>query len=179
VRRSLVAIRAPPRQVAVDPQLVSHSFRAKGGSIHERTSSTGRGGCDDRRLVAGGRWEFGGERQWTRTVAKLDGLYVFTARGFTNTLDVARPVAIIELIRFNGDGTLDVPGGTVSINGNVFTAGGTGTYTVGDLIPPDGICVGTVTFLPIGIHFNSFIPSDDAKEFWMIRTDSGMCSRGR
>jgi hypothetical protein len=113
------------------------------------------------------------------TVAKLDGLYVFTARGFTNTLDVARPVAIIELIRFNGDGTLDVPGGTVSINGNVFTAGGTGTYTVGDLIPPDGICVGTVTFLPIGIHFNSFIPSDDAKEFWMIRTDSGMCSRGR
>ena len=40
------------------------------------------------------------------TVAKLDGLYVFTANGFTNTAAVAQPVAIIELIRFNGDGTL-------------------------------------------------------------------------
>ena len=60
----------------------------------------------------------------------LDGLYVFTATGFSNVSPgPPQPQAIVELIRFNGDGTLNVPGGRVSVNGAIFTTGGTGTYT--------------------------------------------------
>src|SRR5215813_11794418 len=67
------------------------------------------------------------------TVAALDGLYVFTATGFSiPTPTTSAPKAIVELIRFNGDSTLTVPGVTVSLNGVIppSTAGGTGTYAV-------------------------------------------------
>ena len=43
------------------------------------------------------------------TVAALDGLYVFTATGFSiPTPTTSAPKAIVELIRFNGDSTLIV-----------------------------------------------------------------------
>jgi hypothetical protein len=64
------------------------------------------------------------------TVATLDGFYVFTASGFTIVSGVAQPVAIVEQIRFNGDGTVDMPGGRVSVNGAVFPTVSTGIYTV-------------------------------------------------
>jgi hypothetical protein len=116
----------------------------------------------------------------TCTVATLDGLYVFTATGFTTISPATTPTspkAIVELIRFNGDGTVGVPGGTVSVNGQIFPTGGTGSYTVADLVPPDRICTGTLTFLPSGPHFNLFIPLD-AKEVWMIQTDQGNVFQG-
>jgi hypothetical protein len=47
------------------------------------------------------------------------------------------PKAIVELIRFNGDGTLSVPGATRSVNGTVASSlpGGTGTYDRGSPYP--------------------------------------------
>ena len=36
----------------------------------------------------------------------LDGLYIFTASGYNIVAGVAQPKAIVEVIRFNGDGTL-------------------------------------------------------------------------
>src|SRR5207237_391818 len=49
--------------------------------------------------------------------ATLRGLYVFTATGFTIVAGVAQPKAIVEPIRFFGDGTLNTPGSTRSVNG--------------------------------------------------------------
>jgi len=36
---------------------------------------------------------------------KLEGLYVFSATGYTIVAGVSQPKAIVELIRFNGNGT--------------------------------------------------------------------------
>ena len=74
----------------------------------------------------------------------LHGLYVFNASGFNIVGGIAQPKAIVELIRFNGDGSLTVPAATVSINGTVTRSppNGTGRYTVG----PD--CTGSLVFGP-------------------------------
>jgi hypothetical protein len=63
---------------------------------------------------------------------KLAGLYVFSGTGYTIVSGVAQPKAIVELIRFNGDGTLTVPGATRSVNGVIAESppGGTGTYVL-------------------------------------------------
>src|SRR6185436_7773814 len=45
---------------------------------------------------------------------ELHGTYVFAARGFTIVAGVAQPKAIVEVIDFNGDGTLSVPAATRS-----------------------------------------------------------------
>jgi len=82
------------------------------------------------------------------TVATLDGLYVFAASGFIIPASgPAQPKAIVEWIRFNGDGTVFVAGATRSSNGVVaqIPGGGGGSYTVTDLVPPDGGCAGTLT----------------------------------
>lgn len=106
------------------------------------------------------------------TVDTLEGLYVFTATGFSvpTPPTPALPKAIIELIRFNGDGTLTVPGATVSLNGvlPLVPAGGTGTYTVAD-IPGDEACAGTIVFAS-GTSFNTVF-AHNAKTIWMIQTN--------
>ena len=83
----------------------------------------------------------------------LAGLYVFNATGFNVAAGVAVPKAIVEFIRFNGDGTLSVPAATRSVNGIITRspANGVGTYA----IAPD--CTGTVTFGPPGPTFDVFI----------------------
>jgi len=76
----------------------------------------------------------------------LNGLYALSASGFNVVGGVAQPKAIIELIDFNGDGTLTVPAATVSINGVISRSppGGTGTYAV------NADCTGLVAFGAIG-----------------------------
>jgi len=75
----------------------------------------------------------------------LNGLYVFTASGFGNVSPgPPQPQAIVELIRFNGDGTADVPGGRISVNGLIFPTISTGTYTIPT--PVDKGCESTLTF---------------------------------
>jgi hypothetical protein len=116
------------------------------------------------------------------TLGTLDGLYVFTATGFTTISPATTPTspkAIVEIIRFNGDGTLDVPAATRSINGTIGVSppGGTGTYTVTDLVPPDLGCTGALTFLPSGPHFDLFIPLN-GRQIWMIQIDQGNVFQG-
>jgi hypothetical protein len=109
------------------------------------------------------------------TPASLDGLYIFTASGFTIVGGVAQPVAIVEQIRFNGDGTADVPGGRVSVNGNVFTTAGTGTYTISALAAPNRACQGSLAFP--GVNLYMFIPPD-ARDIQAIRTDPNTVFQG-
>jgi hypothetical protein len=102
------------------------------------------------------------------SVSTLRGQYVFTASGFDIVGGIAQPKAIVELIRFNGDGTLTVPAATHSINGVVARspANGTGTYVVG----PD--CTGTLAFGPPGPTFDLFL-APDGSEVDMIQTGPG------
>ena len=83
----------------------------------------------------------------------LRGLYVFNATGFNVVAGVALPKAVVEFIRFNGDGTLTIPAATRSVNGVVARspANGVGTYT----LAPD--CTGSITFGPPGPTFDAFV----------------------
>jgi len=102
----------------------------------------------------------------------LRGRYVFSASGFTidPASGVVRPKAIVEVIDFNGDGTLDVPAGTRSVNGVVFRlVPGTYSYTIAE------DCAGTITF--DGPAFDIFVaPHGD--QFWMIQTTPGNVFEG-
>ena len=101
----------------------------------------------------------------------LRGSYIFRASGFNIVAGVAQPKAIVEAIAFNGDGTLDVPAATVSINGGVVQPGpGVGVYTL------DQACRGTVTFTP-GPSFNIFTDYN-GKQAWMIQTNQGTVMEG-
>ncbi len=104
--------------------------------------------------------------------ATLHGLYVFAASGYNIVGGAAQPKAIIESIRFDGNGALTVPTATVSINGGIvhFPPNGTGTYTVA----PD--CTGTLTFAS-GPTFDLFLAPKD-KDFFMIQTNSGTVLQG-
>src|SRR5262249_39045848 len=114
-------------------------------------------------------------------VNTLRGLYVFSASGFIIPAAPAsaQPKAIVELIRFNGDGTLEVPAATRSLNGVIaqIPAGGTGTYTLNALVPADRACMGSLTFSPSGPHFDLFLPLD-GQTIWMIQTDTGNVLEG-
>jgi len=97
---------------------------------------------------------------------------VFSATGYTIVAGVAQPKAIVELIRFNGDGTLTVPGATRSINGVIgqVPAGGTGTYTLG------ADCIGTLAFTG-GPTFDVFA-SPKGEDLWMIQTNPNSVFQG-
>jgi hypothetical protein len=99
------------------------------------------------------------------TLKTLRGSYVFAASGFTIVAGVVQPKAIVEVIDFNGDGTLSVPAATRSVNGVVVKTppGGTGGYTV------EAGCTGTLTFLN-GPSFDIFI-SPKGEKIWMIQTN--------
>ena len=116
-------------------------------------------------------------------VNTLRGLYVFSATGFIIPAAPAsaQPKAIVEFIRFNGDGTIDGRAATRSLNGVIGQfpdqSGGTGsTYTVTSLVAGDRGCLGTLTFAG-GPHFDLFIPLD-GQEIWMIQTDPGNVLQG-
>ena len=59
-----------------------------------------------------------------RSVATLDGKFIFAASGhIIPAAGPAQPKAIVEWIRFNGDGTLSVAGATRSLNGVIAQIG--------------------------------------------------------
>src|SRR3954451_19761072 len=69
------------------------------------------------------------------SVATLHGVYIFHASGFNIVVgppSVALPKAIVEVIRFNGDGSIVGGKVTVSLNGTIRQnpPGATGTYSV-------------------------------------------------
>jgi len=95
----------------------------------------------------------------------LNGLYAFRASGFNVVSGVAQPKAIIELVNFHGDGTLDVPAATVSINGVIGRSppGGTGTYTL------QHDCTGSLEFHAPGPTYDIFVGLT-ASDLYMIQT---------
>jgi len=112
----------------------------------------------------------------------LDGLYVFAATGFIipPAGAPAQPKAIVEWIRFNGDGTLSSSGATRSLNGmiaEVPPSDGVGSsYSVTDLDPPGKACKGMLTFLN-GPSFDLFIPPK-GEDIWMIQTNPNNVFQG-
>jgi hypothetical protein len=98
--------------------------------------------------------------------ATLQGLYVFSASGYSIVAGVAQPRAVVEFIRFNGDGTLSNPAVTVSVNGTITRGGGplpAGTYSIG----PD--CTGSLAFGPPGPTFDLYA-APSGSEVHMIFT---------
>jgi Tfp pilus assembly protein FimT len=103
------------------------------------------------------------------SASTLRGLYAFTASGFNIVGGVAQPKAIVELIRFNGDGTLTVPEATVSINGNVTQSlpNGSGTYTI------RADCTGSLAFGSSGGPTYDIFVGFRSSVLYMIQTGPG------
>src|SRR5215469_3428870 len=115
------------------------------------------------------------------SVALLDGLYIFAATGWgalpgTTPVDPLPPKAIIEWIRFNGNGSLTSAGATRSLDRSITqsTVTTTGSYTLGDV---DTGCQGTITF-DTGPKFDIFTSILASGEIWMIQTNMGNVFRG-
>jgi hypothetical protein len=106
------------------------------------------------------------------SVKTLKGSYVLTASGYLINGGVAQPKTIVELIEFNGDGTLTVSGGTLSVNGVVtqIAPNGIGDYHI------DADCNGSLVFIP-GPSFNLFIERD-GKSGWAMQTNQGNVFQG-
>ena len=66
------------------------------------------------------------------SVGMLRGLYLWTFDGYANLGGNLVPKAVMQGLRFNGDGTTFNPFGTVNIGGTAIfdVTGGPGTYTV-------------------------------------------------
>ncbi|MEJ8855131.1 hypothetical protein WKW79_11160 [Variovorax robiniae] len=99
-------------------------------------------------------------------VRSLRGTYLFTATGFfiPPGAPAAVPKAIMEVLKFTGDGVVTTPGITLSRNGivDVIDQGSNGTYTL------KSDCRGTVTFAD-GPMFNIYV-SRREDELWMMQT---------
>ena len=123
-------------------------------------------------MTCGAAWADGAKQC---SPATLSGTYVFSATGYGMPAGVWAPKAIVEIIHFNGDGTLVVPAATVANragDGQVLPSppNGTGTYTAIDN------CTGTLTFTN-GPSFNLAIdPKGD--ELWMIQTNPNNVLQG-
>jgi hypothetical protein len=129
------------------------------------TSGRGNGNDQD----ASGAAAAEGERR-ACTARTLSGSYVFSATGFNIVGGVQQPKAIVEVIVFNGDGTLDVPAATVSLNGMIIRSlHSVGTYTVEDN------CSGTITFN--GPTYDIFL-SKDGDDISMIQTNPNTVFQG-
>jgi hypothetical protein len=100
----------------------------------------------------------------------LRGSYVFSASGFNIVGGVQQPKALVEVIVFHGDGTLEVPAATVSLNGVIIRSPrSVGSYTVEDN------CTGTVTLN--GPTFDIFL-SRDGDDISMIQTNPNTVMQG-
>jgi hypothetical protein len=96
----------------------------------------------------------------------LRGLYVFTTQGPGITGGVETQGALLEGIRFNGDGTLISPSATLNANGDIFRfLNLPGTYTVA------ADCTGTFTHP--GIATSDLIVAPSGDKFWFIQTGPG------
>jgi hypothetical protein len=107
--------------------------------------------------------------------ATLKGQYIFSASGFTRPPTSTPgtpwvPKAIIEVLQFNGDGTVNTPGLAVANpfgdTGTILQppAGADGTYTVNE------DCSGTIQFLDAAsVTFKFFIDPPRGETIWMLQ----------
>jgi hypothetical protein len=117
------------------------------------------------------------------TVADLNGTYVFTATGFgapPGGTGPTAPKAIIEVLRFNGDGTVDTPKVTLSVNGTIIkeSPGTSGTYTAVEISSADGLCTGTLNFNGGAPNFDLYFAPSGSSDISLIQTDGGNVFRG-
>jgi hypothetical protein len=93
----------------------------------------------------------------------LRGLYVFSTHGFNIVDGAAVPLALLEGIQFNGDGTMVAPFATLSFNGQILRfTDVAGSYTVA------ADCTGTYTFP--GIATADIFVDPSARQLWLIQT---------
>jgi hypothetical protein len=94
------------------------------------------------------------------SVGTLRGLYLWTFDGYANFGGNLVPKAIMQGIRFNGDGTTFNPFGTVNVGGTIIidATGGVGTYTVA------ADCTGTLSITD-GPSFNIYV-GPGAQQVW-------------
>ena len=108
------------------------------------------------------------------SVGMLRGLYLWTFDGYANLGGNLVPKAVMQGLRFNGDGTTVNTFGTVNIGGTIIfdVTGGVGTYTVN----PD--CTGTLSPAPgIAPTFNIYV-GPGAKQVWTIQTSPDSLAPG-
>ena len=101
------------------------------------------------------------------SVGMLRGLYVWTFDGYANFGGNLVPKAVMQGLRFNGDGTTFNPFGTVNIGGTIIidATGGVGTYTVA------ADCTGTISITD-GPSFNIYV-GPGAQQIWTTQTAGG------
>ena len=97
----------------------------------------------------------------------LRGLYLWTFDGYTNVGGNLVPKAVMQGLRFNGDGTTFNPFGTVNIGGTIIidATGGVGTYTVA------ADCTGTLS-ITNGPSFNIYV-GPGAQQVWTTQIAVG------
>jgi hypothetical protein len=106
----------------------------------------------------------------------LNGHYVFTASGFTRAPGGLPgtpwvPKAILEVLQFNGDGTLSTPAVTAANpfgdSGAILQGSGApGVYSIND------DCTGTVQFSdPNSVTFSIYVDPPQGDTIWMIQTN--------
>ena len=108
----------------------------------------------------------------------LKGQYVLTASGFTRPVNGGPgtpwvPKALVEVIHFNGDGTLTTPMVTIANSlGDTGTTvdppegGAPGQYSIND------DCTGTVRFLdPNRVTYRIIIDPPSGDTIWLIQTN--------
>ena len=97
------------------------------------------------------------------SVGMLKGLYLWTFDAYANFGGNLVPKAVMQGLRFNGDGTTFNTFGTVNIGGTIIidATGAVGTYTVA----PD--CTGTLSITD-GPSFNIYV-GPGAQKVWLSR----------
>jgi len=106
------------------------------------------------------------------SVRTLHGLYVWTFDGYENLGGNLVPKAIMQGLRFNGDGTTINLFGTVNIGGTIIidATGGVGTYTVA------ADCTGTISITD-GPSFNMYV-GPGVQQLWITQTGGGVGGAG-
>jgi hypothetical protein len=104
----------------------------------------------------------------------LRGSYLWTFDAYQNLNGNFVPVAVMQGLRFNGDGTTLNTFGTVNIGGTIIfdVTGAVGTYTVA----PD--CTGTLSPAPgISPTFNIYV-GPGAQQVWTIQSSPDSVAPG-
>jgi hypothetical protein len=101
------------------------------------------------------------------SVHRLRGVYVWAWDGYANFGGNLVPKAVLQGLRFNGDGTTYNTFGTVNIGGTTIIdgTGAVGTYTVA------ADCTGTLSITG-GPSFNMYV-GPDAEQLWITQVAGG------
>ena len=102
----------------------------------------------------------------------LKGLYLWTFEGYSDLGGKLVPRAVMQGLRFNGDGTTFNPFGTVNVAGTIIidVTGGVGTYTVA------ADCTGTLS-ITTGPSFKIYV-GPGALQVWTTEIAGGDVTGG-